>query len=152
MTLIYKRDLRRFALYVTYIEIVGGRPRPRPSMVDAKLLELNLNVSGSSHDSGVQTKKELDVKRVSPKMSVPFSSVEKSEERGKVKGGGSVSMRYPLRHYFRFNHICTICPYTTNWVKTYLNLVLMVVHFLLNRLFQVRKVVVASGLKGPVRE
>ena len=93
MTLIYKRDLRRFALYVTYIEIVGGRPRPRPSMVDAKLLELNLNVSGSSHDSGVQTKKELDVKRVSPKMGVPFSSVQKSEERGKVKGGGSVSMR-----------------------------------------------------------
>ena len=58
----------------------------------------------------------------------------------------------PLRHYFRFNHICTICPYTTNWVKMSLNLVLMVVHFLLNRLFQVRKVVVASGLKGPVRE
>ena len=60
---------------------------------------------------------------------------------------------HPHRHYFSFDHICTICPYTTNWVKTSLNLVLMVVHYLLNRLFQVRKVVVASGLfKGPVRE
>ena len=56
---------------------------------------------------------------------------------------------HPPGHYFDFNTHCTINPNDTNRCRMSSNMVSIVVHYVLNTLFAVLKLLVANGAERP---